>query len=296
MMWPLFIPILLLAVLFGAVLMSSNRRGAKFVMLTMLGLLLVATAMFGVRLRSDFGPGGPPVARRGPMPPNYYDAQLDLQQRGMRSMTIPAQTSQPWTIETDAPATQSAQSQRSSQLWVADWQAYRNNTNFNGFRVESSDTSPTAQASLEEARRQAVSELQRMLLSDPRVSRAMGNLRMSRPVLTQRIEAEIRTGSMVVGQSVHSIDKSYGTLWKTYLLIDTSPGAMNRLVGQITRDANLQRRQVFTTAGSLAALMLVIVLLYAFLNTVTKGYFVWKLRAAVILVLIAGVLVFCATV
>jgi uncharacterized membrane protein YdcZ (DUF606 family) len=47
---------------------------------------------------------------------------------------------------------------------------------------------------------------------------------------------------------------------------------------------------------SLAGLIGVIFLLYSFLNSATKGYFVWRLRAVATLVLIAAVLAIFALV
>jgi len=43
--------------------------------------------------------------------------------------------------------------------------------------------------------------------------------------------------------------------------------------------------------GAVAGLAVVIGLLYAFINAVTKGYFMWRLRAVALLVAIAAVLI-----
>jgi hypothetical protein len=43
--------------------------------------------------------------------------------------------------------------------------------------------------------------------------------------------------------------------------------------------------------GSVAAFLAVIVLLYLLVNSLTKGYFVWRLRAGALLLTIAGILV-----
>lgn len=212
-----------------------------------------------------------------------------------RALTVAQQSWMPtaptaYVVHTSGPATQTA------QLWIDDWNAFVNSSHFSGFRAESTDVCPTEQESRAEAAGNAVDILMQRVSNDPRVDQALARLNGSREMIKQRLASAIQSGSLVEGQYIHTTEKPYGTLYKTYLLIDTSAEKLNPLIQQLNRQIVAQRRQTLTAAGSIAATVLVVLLLYAFLNTVTKGYFIWRLRAAVILALIAGVLIFCSIV
>lgn len=288
------IPIVVVLLVLLKVLFGPERRN-KFWGSFGLVIALVVLCLSALRMHRDFG-GGPRIVRMEQIPPNLIGSQQALQQRGIRSMTIPAtQTGNDWSLRTFSDATDAPTTQI-SQLWVDDWQAYLNSTNFRGFRAESSDVSVTELESRGQAIHHASEVLMQSLAGDSRIRQLMRNTSANREMIRQQIEFAIQSGSVIVSQCVRTTEKSYGTLWKTYLLIDTSPAKLDPLVRQLTQQLAVHRKEKLTAAASIGATMLVVLLLYAFLNTVTKGYFIWRLRAGVILVLIAGVLIFFANV
>jgi hypothetical protein len=261
------IPIVVVLLVLVKVMFGPERRN-KFWVAFGLGMALLVLLGWANRFHTHFS-GWPRLERSSraqvhspPLPPAVRTSGV----RGVRPAT--------------GPATQT------SWLWVNDWSAFVSSTNFNGFRAESSDSCPTDSESRREAIADATRGLTQIVQAHPRLTRPLG-----RGEIERQITAALQEGSLIQGRYVHRTDKSYGSLYKTYLLVDTSPARLDPLVKRLNQQISAQRRQTLTAAGSTAATILVVLLLYAFLNTVTKGYFVWKLRAAALLMMIAAVMV-----
>lgn len=178
-------------------------------------------------------------------------------------------------------------------MWIDDWDQYVATTQFKGFRVSSSDTAPSQADALNESINAAAGQLMAVMMNQPAIQTRSQTPGFS-SLLHQQALASIVSREVVAGQSTWSIDKSYGTLWKSWMLIDTSPARIATLNQNVLRVAGSVRTQRLAGFVTTAALLAVIVLLYGFLNVVTKGYFIWRLRAVAILVLIAGLLAVCA--
>ncbi|HWP41337.1 MAG TPA: hypothetical protein VNL70_10465, partial [Tepidisphaeraceae bacterium] len=86
------------------------------------------------------------------------------------------------------------------------------------------------------------------------------------------------------------VSRPYAELWREMMLIDASPATIDRLAMQCAAAARQQLGRAASGWGALAALVLVIILAYAFLNAATRGYLVWRLRAIAVLAIIAAVL------
>lgn len=108
--------------------------------------------------------------------------------------------------------------------------------------------------------------------------------------VVDQTEAALSRGVGIADRLVQQFDRPYGKVWKQSLLIDASKSTLDRYARDISAVARADRAQQVGTWGSTAALVAVIVLLYFFVNAVTKGYFVWRLRAVALLVAIAGIL------
>jgi hypothetical protein len=156
-------------------------------------------------------------------------------------------------------------------------------------RVQSSDTAPQERA-YQEAVEAAIVELGPIVRSraglTPSQARALGSNRIN-----THIAAAVRSGQIVAEDYERRTDRSYGTTWKHYILMDTSPARLEPIVQRIRGDARMQLVNEATAWGSLGALLGVIVLLYVFLNAATRGYFAWRLRAAAVMLVIVAVLV-----
>jgi hypothetical protein len=115
--------------------------------------------------------------------------------------------------------------------------------------------------------------------------------------MKDQIKSSVSRGVGITNRHVDRIDRPYGTLWKETLDVDTSARAIESNFAapyQQLADAQAEGRR--NEWVSLAGLIGVIFLLYSFLNSATKGYFVWRLRAVATLVLIAAVLAIFALV
>jgi hypothetical protein len=106
-----------------------------------------------------------------------------------------------------------------------------------------------------------------------------------------QIKSSVSRGVDITDRHVDRIDKLYGTLWKETLAVNTSPSAIeSNFAAPYLKLAEAQAAGRRNEWASLAGLAGVMILLYSFLNSATKGYFVWRLRAVATLVLIAAVL------
>jgi hypothetical protein len=106
-----------------------------------------------------------------------------------------------------------------------------------------------------------------------------------------QIKSTVARGVNITHRHVDRVDRPYGTLWKETLGVDTSSAAIeSNFVAPYLQLAQAQAQGRRNEWASLAGLAGVMILLYSFLNSATKGYFVWRLRAVATLVLIAAVL------
>jgi hypothetical protein len=119
-------------------------------------------------------------------------------------------------------------------------------------------------------------------------------IKVTQDFVVQQIQASLNRDLGVADQFVQRFDRPYGRVWKKSLLIDATPATIDKLARNISLAArqDLARRtsENWRTWGSTGGLVGVILLLYFFVNAVTKGYFVWRLRAVALLLAIVGLL------
>jgi hypothetical protein len=175
-------------------------------------------------------------------------------------------------------------------MWLQDWPAFVDATHWQGFRAESSNTCVTQAEAHQQAIENAATTLSQLAVADPSIAADASSRPAMSLQLKNAIAAQLQSGQFISDQFVQKTEKSYGTLYKAYLLIQT-PDSTIAALNQFARDTSAQSKtnEIWTWAST-GGLFLVIVLLYAFLNAATKGYFVWKLRAAAMMVLIIAVL------
>lgn len=119
---------------------------------------------------------------------------------------------------------------------------------------------------------------------------AMNNVFQSLP--TSHTISTLRTDSamfkeIIIDRFAQSFNRPYGRVWREVILVDASPDT-------IWRAWAIEQRSIRTgwlqTGFSLAALSLLTVVAYFFLNLATRGYYVWPVRIAVGVVLAAAIL------
>ncbi|MDI6447449.1 hypothetical protein [Anaerobaca lacustris] len=109
-----------------------------------------------------------------------------------------------------------------------------------------------------------------------------------RPPLTVSSH-DVQEGGFILDQFVQSFDGSAGKIWRQAVLIDASADKLAWLNDRKNAEMRVER---VTWAGmilSALGVLIVIVATYLFLNMATRGYYVWSLRIAGIVLAIAAI-------
>jgi hypothetical protein len=102
----------------------------------------------------------------------------------------------------------------------------------------------------------------------------------------RRIEqaaAVARGGSLPIADRFDQrIHRPYGDIWSEAVLLDVRPSLVTKALGDYQAVAGQHRDRVHRTVGSVAIVLLTILLAYLLLNTITLRYFTGRLRLAAI--------------
>jgi len=101
---------------------------------------------------------------------------------------------------------------------------------------------------------------------------------------------DILENGLIVDRFVQSFEGTAGKIWRQALLVDASSEKLNQLVRRNVRMARARKFGFIRTISSIAGLFILIIIVYAFLNVATKGYYTWSLRVAG--VVLAVILIF----
>jgi hypothetical protein len=113
------------------------------------------------------------------------------------------------------------------------------------------------------------------------------------PSLPRNVTAnDILEREFIVDRFVQSFDGRAGKIWRQALLLDASAGRLEELAHHKALVARKIRWSWARMAGSVAGLLALITVIYAFLNAATKGYYVWSLRIAGIVLAAAVIILF----
>jgi hypothetical protein len=171
--------------------------------------------------------------------------------------------------------------------WVEDFSGFLNNKPNSRFLIARSAQSCLTEA---EANRQALdSACAQVCDMLSRISRRRSGV--PAPLASRVDSDDILEGDLILDRFVQSFDGSAGRIWREALLIDGSTGKLERLAHRkavMARAVKMNLARTFITAFGL---LLLITIVYVFLNAATKGYYVWSLRiAGVVLAAIAIIL------
>ena len=172
-----------------------------------------------------------------------------------------------------------------NKLWISNFAEYLNQNPNAQILLARSQTSCTNQVQAErEALNDACRQLQNLLTETNRNHRWPGfNLQVT--------PADVRKYSFIRDRFVQSFQGAVGPIWRQALLIDTSPGKLQTLANRHARLHRAHRSTWTWNIVSIAGMMGIICLIYLFLNAATKGYYVWSLRLAAVVLLAVGVLI-----
>jgi len=92
--------------------------------------------------------------------------------------------------------------------------------------------------------------------------------------------ADILEGGFILDRFVQSFNGTAGKIWRQALLVDASAEKLRNLARQKAIVAKVRKRHFAGMFFSIAGLLVLITVVYAFLNAATKGYYAWSLRIA----------------
>ena len=174
--------------------------------------------------------------------------------------------------------------------WVEDLAGFLNTKPNSRFIIAKSTDSCVTEA---EANRQAVEH------ACTQVAKMLGKAsqRLSgvpNPFNQKVFSKDILEGGFILDRFVQSFEGTAGKIWRQALLIDASAGKLKQLA---QRKALIAREKKTTWVNmflSIIGLLVLISLVYAFLNAATKGYYVWSLRIAGIALALVVIILFLA--
>ena len=110
--------------------------------------------------------------------------------------------------------------------------------------------------------------------------------------LREQIHHQLVTNKQLVPDKfLQRAQRHYGGVFRQAVLVDISRPNLDHLVALSRQDVVERKASFVATLLSAGALFLVVYLLYLFVNSMTRGYFVWSLRMVAVTVLVVGVIV-----
>jgi hypothetical protein len=91
---------------------------------------------------------------------------------------------------------------------------------------------------------------------------------------------DILDGGFILDRFLQSFNGTAGEIWRQALLVDVSPEKLKNLAQRKAVIARVRKRHFAGMFFSIAGLIVLITVVYAFLNAATKGYYTWSLRIA----------------
>jgi hypothetical protein len=170
--------------------------------------------------------------------------------------------------------------------WVEDFSRFLNARPNSRFIVaRSTDSCMTESEANHQALDNACAQVTQML---SRISRRQSGVR--RPLVSRVDSEDILGGNLILDRFVQSFQGSTGPIWRQALLIDGSTGKLEQLAHRKAIMAQAMKMNWARMFASVFGLLFLITVVYVFLNAATKGYYVWSLRIAGIVV--AAVVIF----
>jgi hypothetical protein len=313
---PMIVLVLTVVALAAAALSKSRGRVVTAVLFVIVVSALIAF-QFAMLPDQRFGPRRSPMRfspyRGAPEPAPSVEhqtitaAENEAMLRMLQSMPAPdpapAQRPAPQppldlVLPTDpprrapsAPATEPAtQPSASGKPWVDDWASFASSLRPDQLYLRTDVQAPAVDP--DEARQLAVDAAVRSLrpVIAARMTAQRPGAVWNQAELDRQLRAGLDSGQLIADQFVQRVDKPYGTLWKHQLLLDASPSRLDPIARRASSVMAESRTRQISFIGSVAGMAAVIVLLCLFLNFVTRGYFVWRLRAAAVMVVVAALL------
>ncbi|MHC4539985.1 MAG: hypothetical protein ACYTEK_11260 [Planctomycetota bacterium] len=167
--------------------------------------------------------------------------------------------------------------------WVEDFSGFLNTRPNSRFIIaKSADSCMTEAEANHQAIQDACAQVGKMLdQASPRPSAKP--LSFVSPVNSD----DLLEGDFILDRFVQSFKGTAGRIWRQALLIDASAGKLTQLARRKAAMARAMRTSWARMFVSALGLLVLITVVYTFLNAATKGYYAWSLRiAGVVLALV----------
>jgi hypothetical protein len=102
--------------------------------------------------------------------------------------------------------------------------------------------------------------------------------------------ADVRQGGFIVDQFAQSFDGTAGRIWRHAMLLDVSGAKLNQLADLKIRQLHAQKMSWGRMGFSALGVVVLIGVIYFFLNMATMGYYEWSLRIAGVILAIVAVI------
>jgi len=109
-------------------------------------------------------------------------------------------------------------------------------------------------------------------------------------MLNQNEPLTISLDDFVQDRFVQSLDGSAGRIWREAVLLEISGEKVKKLIQTVYQNHTIQYSHIARKLFSAVGLLVLICLVYLFLNAATKGYYVWSLRIAALIIGIAFII------
>jgi hypothetical protein len=168
--------------------------------------------------------------------------------------------------------------------WMEDFATFASNRPQQAFIIARSLGTCTSEG---EANQQALDDARTRLTEalgqrGPRLSD-----RLPKPAITA---TDVLQGGFIVDRFAQSLESSVGKVWRQALLLDVSGSKLAQLANQKAREFR-QVKMTWARMGlSAMGVVVLIGVIYFFLNMATMGYYEWSLRIASVVLAIVGVL------
>jgi len=171
--------------------------------------------------------------------------------------------------------------------WVEDYSGFLNNKPNSRFIVAKSAQSCLTESEANcQAMENACNQVTEML------KQTSHRLSVARSGLLSKVNSQdILEGGLVIDRFVQSFEGTAGKIWRQALLVDASAEKLKNLAQRKAVIARARKTSFARMFFSIVGLVLLITVVYAFLNAATKGYYAWSLRiAGVVLAMVVIIL------
>jgi len=169
----------------------------------------------------------------------------------------------------------------SEKIWVENFTDYVNRNPAQKWILARSQQPSTTET---QAIAQAMDDASR------KISRLLNEMPNKGPILRPPVtvtRTDILNAGLITDRFGQSFLGSAGTIYRHALLIDASPQKLTQLANQNMTIWQAGRTRLIRDIISAAGIMILICLVYLFLNAATRGYYTWSLRIAATVLILA---------